>query len=356
LYVKRILSMTIRSRLLGAAALVALLAPVAAQADTHDGFFLGAGIGAALETDSDFENSTTTNTVELSTGFAGLIMGGYQFSNNWRVQAEFAMRTNDVDSISGTGAAAPFEGDVKTYSLMADAIYGIPTGTKFTPYVGAGVGVAWVNADGVETVLGTTVDDSDTVLAYQGIAGVEYDMTDNLKADLGYRYFRTADATFTPATGADVDADIESHTLTLGLRYLIPAPQPMPEPAPAPVVEQAEAPAQPSVPNNYIVFFDFDSSRLTPEAERIISAAATNAQQARATTLEVAGHSDRSGNARYNMRLSQRRADIVRKALESQGITSDQVAVVAKGEAEPLVATADGVREAQNRRVQVVLK
>ncbi len=348
--------MTTRNQLLGAVAAVALLMPFSASADTHEGFFLGLGAGTSINDDATFDNGTNTNSVETDVGFAGLIMGGYQFSNNWRVQAEFAMRSNGVDNITGTGAAAPFDGDLTAYSLMADAIYGIPTGTKFTPYIGAGAGMAWIKADGVETALSATVDDTDTVFAYQGIAGVEYDMTENLKADLAYRYFRTADATFTPSSGADVDVEYESHTVTLGLRYLIPAPKatPAPEPTPMPVVEAA--PAQPTVPNNYIVFFDYDSARLTPEAERIVTAAAMNAQQAGATTLEVGGHADRSGSTQYNLRLSQRRADVVRKALEAQGISGDQVVVMAKGESEPLVATADGVREAQNRRVQVILK
>ena len=88
----------------------------------------------------------------------------------------------------------------------------------------------------------------------------------------------------------------------------------------------------------------------------VVAAAAANAGQAKVTTLEVTGHADRSGSDRYNLRLSQRRADAVKVALIDKGIPADQIAVIAKGESEPLVATADGVREAQNRRVQVILK
>lgn len=345
--------MTIRSRLLGAVATIALLMPVAAKADTHEGFYLGAGVGGSFAGDSEFETGGTTNDVEYNAGFAGFLTGGYQFANNWRVQAELAARNNDVDQITGTGAAAPFTGDVNIYSLMADAIYGIPTGTKFTPYIGAGAGIAWANADSVATALTTTVDDNDTAFAYQGIAGIEYDVTENLKADLGYRYFRTADLEFSTAAATTADADYENHTITLGLRYLIPVKKAMPVAA-APAPEAA--PAQPMVPNNYIVFFDFDRATLSPEAERIVTAAAQNANQAKVTTLEVTGHADRSGSDRYNLRLSQRRADVVKNALVAMGIPADQIVVTARGESEPLVSTADGVREAQNRRVQIVLK
>lgn len=344
--------MTLHSRLLGAAAALALLLPVAAQA--NDGFYLGGNVGVGIPTDSEFSDGTN-NDVELDLGFAGILSAGWQFENGIRLQGEFAARLNNVGDITGAGSAAPFDGDLNVYSLMADVIYGIPTGTKFTPYIGAGAGIARVSADSIGTTLTTTVDDDDTVFAYQAIAGVEYAIHPNLYAGLDYRYFRTADLEFTSAAATQVDADYENHTITVGLRYLFPKAAPLPEAAPVPVAA-TPAPAAPMVPNNYIVFFDFAKSNLTPEADRIVAAAAANAQQARVTTLEVTGHADRSGSDRFNMRLSQRRADVVRQALIAKGIPANQIAVFAKGESQPLVPTADGVREAQNRRVQVILK
>ncbi len=346
--------MTIRTRLLGAAAATALILPFAAFA--QEGFYLGAGLGVNIPGNAQYKDGTNTNTVDSNVGFAGVLSGGYQFESNWRVQGEFAARLNSVDDISGTGSAAPRDGNVNVFSLMADAIYGIPTGTKFTPYVGAGAGVAWVKARDLDTILGSTIDDTDTVFAYQGMAGIEYDITPYLKAGLDYRYFRTANTEMETATAVNVKGEYEDHTLTLGLRYLFPpAAAPAEPPAAAPAVA-AEPPPPPTVPNNYIVFFDFDRSNLSSDADRIVAAAAANAQQARATTVEVTGHADRSGSARYNMRLSQRRADIVKQALIARGIPADQISVTAAGEAQPLVPTADGVREAQNRRVQLILK
>lgn len=343
--------MTTRTNLLGAVAAIALLLPLAAQAE--EGFYLGGNLGLSLPTDSTYDDATNTNDVEYDAGFAGMLSAGYQFQNNWRVEAEFAARLNDVSDITGTGAGAPITGDTNVYSLLANAIYGIPTGTKFTPYIGAGAGVAWVVDGEVGTTLATSIDDTDTVFAYQGIAGIEYDINPLLKASLDYRYFRTADTSFTAASSATVDGDYENHTVTVGLRYIFPKAQPLAEPAATPV---EAAPAQPQVPNNYIVFFDFDRSAISPEADRIVAAAAANAQQAKATTIEVTGHADRSGSANYNMRLSQRRAEAIKQALVDKGIPADQIAVTAAGESQPLVATADGVREAQNRRVQVILK
>lgn len=349
--------MTIRINLLGTAAAIAIVLPVVAFAS--EGFFLGANLGFNMPGNSRYDQSGTINTVDSNAGFAGMLSGGYQFENNWRVQAEFGARMNSVGGISGAGSAAPRDGNVDVYSLMADAVYGVPTGTKFTPYVGAGVGVAHVGAKDVTQILGSRIDDSDTVFAYQGIAGVEYDIKPNLKAALDYRYFRTADVSFKTDAGNPVDADYEDHTISLGLRYLFPTAQPAaepPPPAPAPVMQPAAPPPPPSVPNNYIVFFDFDRASLSGDAERIVAAAAANAQQAKATTIEVTGYADRSGSARYNLRLSQRRAESVKQALLARGVSPNEIDVRAEGENNPLVPTADGVREAQNRRVQIVLK
>lgn len=343
--------MTIRTRLLGAVAVAALLVPVAASAE--EGFYLGGGLGLSIPGNADYEDATNTNEIESDLGFAGLVSGGYQFDSNWRVEAEFGARINQVGGITGTGGGAPEDGDINVFSLMANAMYGIPTGTKFTPYVGVGAGIAWVKAKELDAVLGSTIDDSDTTFAYQGILGVEYDISSNLKASLDYRYFRTGDLSFSDAAANDIDAKYSNHTVSVGVRYLFPAPEAMPEPA-APAVEAPPAP--PTVPNNYIVFFDFDRSQMSPEAQRIVTAAAQNAQSAQATSIEVTGHADRSGSTKYNKRLSQRRADIVKKSLIDMGIPAEQIAVVAAGESQPLVPTADGVREAQNRRVQIILK
>jgi iron complex outermembrane receptor protein len=118
---------------------------------------------------------------------------------------------------------------------------------------------------------------------------------------------------------------------------------------PPPVV----APA-PSVPKSYLVFFDFNKSDLTPQAVSIVDQAARNAGPAKVTKLEVTGHTDTVGSDAYNMRLSRRRAESVAAQLEKDGILSSEIAIVAKGKHDLLVPTADGVKEPQNRRVQIV--
>jgi iron complex outermembrane recepter protein len=113
------------------------------------------------------------------------------------------------------------------------------------------------------------------------------------------------------------------------------------------------APA-PSVPHSYLVFFDFNKSDLTSQAVSIVDQAAKNAGPAHVTQLTVTGHTDTVGSDAYNMRLSRRRAEAVAAQLEKDGIASSEIEIVAKGKRDLLVPTADGVKEPQNRRVQIV--
>ena len=118
---------------------------------------------------------------------------------------------------------------------------------------------------------------------------------------------------------------------------------------PPPVV----APA-PSLPNSYLVFFDFNRSDLTPQAASIVDQAARNVASTRVSRLEVTGHTDTVGSDAYNLRLSRRRAESVAAQLEKDGIPSSEIEIIAKGKRDLLVPTADGVREPQNRRVQIL--
>ncbi len=113
-------------------------------------------------------------------------------------------------------------------------------------------------------------------------------------------------------------------------------------------------PVAPAVPHSYLVFFDFNKSDLTPQAVSIVNQAAANAGPAKVTQLTVTGHTDTVGSDAYNMRLSRRRAESVAAQLEKDGIPSSEIAIVAKGKRDLLVPTADGVKEPQNRRVQIV--
>jgi outer membrane protein OmpA-like peptidoglycan-associated protein len=116
--------------------------------------------------------------------------------------------------------------------------------------------------------------------------------------------------------------------------------------------------AQPQLPRpeEFLVFFDFDSAKLTPEALDILKSAANVATKGNYKRFVLTGHADRSGSTEYNLALSQRRADAVKKELLALGLPGGEIATEAKGESVPLVPTADGVQEPQNRRVEIDMR
>ena len=101
------------------------------------------------------------------------------------------------------------------------------------------------------------------------------------------------------------------------------------------------------------VFFEFDSAVVPPSANETLQFIANNMGPCGWTGLNVVGHADRSGSDEYNEGLANRRAAAVASALAGVGVSGGSVATSGRGESEPRVPTADGVREAQNRRAEI---
>jgi len=111
-----------------------------------------------------------------------------------------------------------------------------------------------------------------------------------------------------------------------------------------------------AAPNTYIVLFDFDKSNINQAGQAVIDQVLADAHKMGSVHVSATGHTDRAGTEAYNMALSLRRADSVRDALIKGGIPADGITVAGRGESEPAVPTADGVREQANRRVEVILQ
>jgi outer membrane protein OmpA-like peptidoglycan-associated protein len=101
------------------------------------------------------------------------------------------------------------------------------------------------------------------------------------------------------------------------------------------------------------VFFDFDKSDITSEAATILNNAVTAYANCGTASVMLAGHTDRAGSVSYNVALAERRNASVRSYLTGRGVPGARITGEAFGESQPRVPTADGVREAQNRRVEV---
>ncbi|MEM1196670.1 MAG: P44/Msp2 family outer membrane protein [Pseudomonadota bacterium] len=235
--------------LTGAAA-IAFALPAQALAE---GPYIGVSAGIALPEDSDNSGqfdamvpatddfdaiATDTSlgwTTEFDTGFAINGQVGYAFDNGLRIEAELAFSQYDVDTHSGltvggtdidgvdvavlTRAAADAsnptvgdviadgQGDVTNFGLFGNVFYDIQTGSGFKPYVGAGVGFQSVDVEYVPS--GVDVgDESDTVFAYQLMAGASFEVTEKVEIFGQYTY-----------RAGFSDADIELNLLpaTLGV-------------------------------------------------------------------------------------------------------------------------------------------
>ena len=105
-----------------------------------------------------------------------------------------------------------------------------------------------------------------------------------------------------------------------------------------------------------MVFFDWDKATLTDRARQIIKDAADNSTRVQVTRIEVNGYTDTSGTPKYNQGLSVRRAQAVASELTRDGVPASAITVQGFGDTHLLVATGPGVREPQNRRVEIILR
>jgi len=124
-----------------------------------------------------------------------------------------------------------------------------------------------------------------------------------------------------------------------------PPPSPPPPPPPPPVVQCAPGP--------YVIFFEWDRSDITTDAATILDNAVSAYANCGTAQVMLAGHADKSGTPKYNLDLSERRSSSVRAYLTSKGIPGAVITAHAFGETRPRVETDDGVREAENRRVEI---
>jgi len=294
---------------------------------------------------------------EFDTGWAVLGSVGYAFDNSVRVELEAGYRTNDLDQLLTIGGAPiATGGDFSEFTLMANLLYDFHLGDRLTATIGGGVG-----ADLAGFEAGTLgLDESEWVFGFQGLLGLNYAIADRTQVFLNYRYLRAEGPEFSNVVAGPPAAqlvsfrgDLDKHALTLGVRLALEgqaAAPPPPAPAPPP------PPPAPVIPRQFIVFFGFDSYDLTDEARRVVGDAADAAQRVGAASIAIIGHTDSSGSTTYNRKLSERRANAVRKELIRLGFAAASISTAGHGEDELIVKTADDVKEPQNRRATIDLE
>ena len=348
-----------------ALASTALATPALAR---DDSWYVGVGGGVMIVEDLGLDIGTFKDAATLDHkkgyDFDGVV--GYDFGG-FRAEVEVGYREADIKagrigtpgipgSANGAGnlvtGSYAMNGDSNALSFMVNGMLDFGDDDGLQGFVGGGAGVARV--DVAPVFAGPWLDDSDTGFAWQAIAGVRAPLTRNIDVGLKYRFFNADNLDLVDQRGREVSTRFRSHSILGTLTYNfggaepvpVVAPPPPPPPPPLPIVECAPGP--------YIVYFDWDQSNITPEAASTLdNAISAYNRGCTGTQVMLAGHADRSGSAKYNVGLSERRNTAVRSYLTARGISDGSISAQGFGESRPAVATADGVRNDQNRRVEI---
>ncbi len=347
----------------------------AAVAQPVSGLYVGAAGGAAFLQNERIRGISPSSVTAIApspsgmgykTGYVGLGSVGYGFGNGVRVEIEGDYRRNDRNFGTAPAGVTSRSGSEQKIGAMGNVLFDMDIGSPYVfPYLGAGAGYQSVTQKLTQTGTGGVserIDADKSAFAYQAMFGVSLPIPGvvGLSATVEYRYLGLSGTRSYPGTltsgGATTNftrktSDNDTHNVLVGLRYafnVVP-------PAVAPALATVMAPA-PAAARSYLVFFDWDRADLTDRARQIVAEAATASTKVATTRIEVAGHADKSGTPGYNQDLSRRRAAIVAAELVRQGVASNIIAISAFGDTKPLVPTAAGVREPQNRRVEIIIK
>jgi OOP family OmpA-OmpF porin len=339
---------------------------VAAEAQPFQGLYIGGSAGYNLPQNPPLAGG---GSIKPGGGFVGLGSVGYGLGNGIRFELEGNYREGPLPSLSTT-AIASNSGNLHTYGVMANVLYDMDIGVPWLyPYIGGGAGYAWSHFQRQRVFTATefpylsgNFDQTEGAFAFQAIGGLSFPIpgVPGLTVTTEYRFFRipgseTFDGSQTVSGAAPVPVSIKvlhqsDHSFLLGVRYAFgqvpPAASPAPAAAPAPAVQPARS---------YLVFFDWDKATLTDRARQIIKQAADNSTHVQYTRIEVNGYTDTSGTPQYNQGLSVRRAAAVKAELIRDGVPVSAITTQGFGETHLLVPTGPGVREPQNRRVEIII-
>jgi len=342
--------MQLRGALL-AAGLLAL--PIVASAQPVAGPYVTFGAGANIMQDETVKSvdgvSTPGAKLDMGAGPVFVLGGGWGFGNGLRAELEFDFRNNKVNNLTGCAGCGSVSGTENKFGPMVNIAYDFNLG-PVVPYIGAGVGYQLVDDD--LSTAGGSLTSTKGQFAYQAIIGLGLPIAaaPGLTVDAEYRFMGLAGTRNISSSGTSASFnDQYNHAILIGLRYAIneaPPPAPTPAAMPAPAVQPARS---------YLVFFDWDKATLTDRARQIIHEAADNSMHVRVTRIEVNGYTDTSGTPQYNMGLSIRRANAVKAELIRDGVAAGEITTQGFGETHLLVPTGPGVREPQNRRVEIIL-
>jgi opacity protein-like surface antigen len=215
-------------------AAIAALALAALMAEARAQLYIAGNFGVEFLNDSDISSSGTgTNgSGEISYGKGVGFSGALGMAlGRIRVEGEAFYRVADLDTLtvstSGmrigtttvTAGTLTANGDTTAYGVLGNVYYDIYTGTAWVPYLGIGFGGAHLQLN-INSLGATAIsfDETDWVLAYQGSAGLAYQISSAFAFTMGYRYFATTDTTYS-VSGTENEFEMSAHIFHAGLRY-----------------------------------------------------------------------------------------------------------------------------------------
>lgn len=212
-----------------AAALLCVPALAAAQSSKA---YMALQVGASLLQNADNSANGVTVSSDYNTGYTAAFRVGDRIDRHWRGEWEIAYASNDVSQLTLNKAVSNFKagvhGDVSgseaAITGTANILYDFTPGRAFHPYIGVGIGITRlsmqdITAKNVSAQNVTIVNDSTVAFAYQGIAGIELDITPTTAVYFDYHYLAAVNPRFTDTAGYDFSSAYKSNNFSLGLRY-----------------------------------------------------------------------------------------------------------------------------------------
>ncbi|NSL92219.1 OmpA family protein [Acetobacter syzygii] len=364
-----------------------LLSAVSVHAQPVQGLYIAGEGGGTLNQDQRVKSTANfpDGRDRWKAGAVGIGSIGWGLGNGFRVEVEGDYRNMGYQRLVTNTMSTKGDGRRQTYGVMVNALFDLDIGKPWLfPYFGAGVGYGWTathaslvghNAAGGSTTqqIGGTYGNA----TYQGIFGLSFPVpwVVGLSATAEYRFWtmfgpqshgvtsigniggtQIAQGVST-VSGTHKTVTDFNHSMMLGLRYEF-----NPAPPPPPPAAAIAAPA-PQAARSYLVFFDWDKADLTDRARSIVNEAAQAAAHVAVTRITVSGYTDNSSahpgekaGEEYNMKLSLRRATAVKAELMRDGIAGSTIDIHGYGDTHPLVQTGPNTKEAQNRRVEIILR
>lgn len=216
------------SRLLSATALAAAFVSTAASADTGERWprwYVGLSAGMQFLSDSDLRGATAGD-VEFDNGFVATAALGYMpafgvpYMDNLRLEFEGGYHTSPLQNMRVGGVNTALGGNITAVSYMGNLFYDFRNASRWSPYIGAGAGLANIHLPRTSG-LGNT-ENSDNTFAYQLMAGVGYSPASIPLTEwtLGYRFFSAGEPEFNTAGASKLKVqDINAHSVELGAKF-----------------------------------------------------------------------------------------------------------------------------------------